>query len=159
MLCSLDPIIHYHNRHPRRPRSKQEGACTAACQHVFPRSIDVVAWPVQRKFSRCRKVQKSCNEHRDLFKNASLALNFFTRYKSSTLRALALNNTTFPKTERVLQEFILTHYCAYKQFQFIYISFIIHKGDDAFCSTQMLPTKIPSHGINKLSVYTRKWVR
>ena len=34
----------------------------------------VVAWPVQRKLSRCRKVQKSCNEHRDLFKNASLAL-------------------------------------------------------------------------------------
>ena len=31
---------------------------------VFPRSIDVVAWPVQRKFSRCRKVQKSCNEHK-----------------------------------------------------------------------------------------------
>ena len=29
---------------------------------------------MQRKFSRCRKVQKSCNEHRDLFKSASLAL-------------------------------------------------------------------------------------
>ena len=40
---------------------------------LFPRSIDVVAWPVQRKFSRCRQVQKSCNEHRDPFKNASLA--------------------------------------------------------------------------------------
>ena len=127
---------------------------------VFLRSIDVVAWPLQRKFSRCTKVQKSCNEHSDQFKNASLALNFFTRYKSSTLRALALNNTTFPKTERVLQEFILTHYCAYKQFQFIYISFIIHKGDDAFSvPRRCYPTKMPSHGINKLSVYTRKWVR
>ena len=30
--------------------------------------------PVQRKFSSCRKVQKSCNEHRDIVKNASLAL-------------------------------------------------------------------------------------
>ena len=29
----------------------------------FPRSINVVAWPVQRKFSRCRQFQKSCNEH------------------------------------------------------------------------------------------------
>ena len=29
---------------------------------------------MQRKFPRCRKVQKSCNEHRDLFKNASLTL-------------------------------------------------------------------------------------
>ena len=34
---------------------------------VSPRSIDVVAWPVQRKFSRCGEVQKSCNEHRDPF--------------------------------------------------------------------------------------------
>ena len=42
--------------------------------NVFPWSIDVVAWPVQRKFSRFRKVQNSCNEDRDLFKNASLAL-------------------------------------------------------------------------------------
>ena len=41
---------------------------------VSPRSIDVVAWPVQRKFSRCGEVQKSCNEHRDPFKKASLAL-------------------------------------------------------------------------------------
>ena len=40
----------------------------------FSSSIAVVAWPVQRKFSRCRKVQKSCNKHRDPFKNASLAL-------------------------------------------------------------------------------------
>ena len=29
---------------------------------------------MQRKLSRCRKVQKSCNKHRDPFKNASLAL-------------------------------------------------------------------------------------
>ena len=29
---------------------------------------------MQRKFSSCRKVQKSCNEHRDIVKNASLAL-------------------------------------------------------------------------------------
>ena len=41
---------------------------------VFPRSMDVVAWPVQWKFSCCRKVQKSCNEHRDPFQSASLAL-------------------------------------------------------------------------------------
>ena len=40
----------------------------------FPRSIDVVAWPVQLKCSRRRQFLKSCNEHRDLFKNASLAL-------------------------------------------------------------------------------------
>ena len=36
--------------------------------------MDVVAWPMQRKFSCCRKVHKSCNEHRDPFKSASLAL-------------------------------------------------------------------------------------
>ena len=41
-------------------RKQEEG--TAASRH-FPRSIDVVAWPVRRKFSRCRKFQKSCNEH------------------------------------------------------------------------------------------------
>ena len=29
---------------------------------------------MQRKFSRGRKVQKSCNEHRDLFKNASFGV-------------------------------------------------------------------------------------
>ena len=33
-----------------------------------------VAWPLQRKFSRRRKFQKSCNEHRDLFKHVSLVL-------------------------------------------------------------------------------------
>ena len=41
---------------------------------VFPRPIDVEAWPVQRKFSRCRKVQKACNEHRDPFKKCKLGV-------------------------------------------------------------------------------------
>ena len=45
---------------------KQKGSCTSAASRHFPRSIDVVAWPVQRKFSRCRKFQKSCNETGDL---------------------------------------------------------------------------------------------
>ena len=38
----------------------------------FSSSIAMVAWLVQRKFSRCRKVQKSCNERRDLFKYTSM---------------------------------------------------------------------------------------
>ena len=37
----------------------------AASRH-FPRSIEIVAWPVQRKFSRRRKFQKSCEEHGDV---------------------------------------------------------------------------------------------
>ena len=86
------------------------------------------------------------------------AFNIFTRYKSSPLRAIALNNTTFPKTERVLPEFIFTHYCAYNQFQFVNIWFIIHKDDDAYSVPRRCYTKIPSHGINKLSVHTSKWV-
>ena len=38
-------------------KSKPEGACTAS------KPAFLVAWPVQRKFSRCRKFQKLCNEH------------------------------------------------------------------------------------------------
>ena len=32
----------------------------------IPHSIDKVAWPVQRKFSRRTKFQESCNEHGDV---------------------------------------------------------------------------------------------
>ena len=66
-LLSTSDIIHTikYSKREESLMQKQEGECAADSRH-FPRSIDIVAWPMQRKFSRRRKFQKSCNERGDV---------------------------------------------------------------------------------------------
>ena len=67
---------------------------------AFLTSIEVVAWPVERKFSRCRKVQESCNEHRDPFKNCELGVVYYVqRCDEYEAVALRVSKFTIPSTD------------------------------------------------------------